>query len=151
MTIFLLPMNNAAVRPHLLHIASGPVFLPLKRGYPQSGFSRTVQKVTGVTHAIWFITFFAASNLSHFIATPPNRGWQRNEGPHSFLFLAYLVAFSILRLGMSAKRVSWVVLTQCKRRRVLLLCLLGTSCEVSPSAATGGTSECAGAFWGRKN
>ncbi len=39
----------------------------------------------------------------------------------------------------------------CKRRHVRLLFLLGTSCEVSPSAATGGTSECAGAFWGRKN
>ncbi len=38
-----------------------------------------------------------------------------------------------------------------KRRHVRLLCLLGTSCKVSPSAATGGTSECAGAFWGRKN
>ncbi len=33
------------------------------------------------------------------------------------------------------------------RRHVRLLCLLGTSCEVSPSAATGETSECAGAFW----
>ncbi len=37
-----------------------------------------------------------------------------------------------------------------KRRHVRLLCLLGTSCEVPPSAATGGTSECMGAFWGRK-
>ncbi len=32
-----------------------------------------------------------------------------------------------------------------------ILCLLRTSCEMSPSAATGGTSECAGAFRGRKN
>ncbi len=38
-----------------------------------------------------------------------------------------------------------------RRCHVRLLCLLGTSCEVPPSAATGGTSECAGAFWGRKN
>ncbi len=38
-----------------------------------------------------------------------------------------------------------------KRRHVRFLCLLGTSCEVSPSAATGGTSECAGAFWARKH
>ncbi len=40
--------------------------------------------------------------LIYFIATPPDRGWQRNEGLlllHSFLSLDILVAFSILRFG----------------------------------------------------
>ncbi len=36
------------------------------------------------------------------------------------------------------------------RRHVRLHCLLGTPCEVSPSAATEGTSECAGTFWGQE-
>ncbi len=47
--------------------------------------------------------------LTYFIATPPDRGWQRNEGVlllHSFLSLDILVAFSILRFGTSAKSVS---------------------------------------------
>ncbi len=40
--------------------------------------------------------------LTYFIATPPDRGWQRNEGLlllHSFLSLDISVAFSILRFG----------------------------------------------------
>ncbi len=109
--------------------------------------------------------------ISLLYCNSPDRGWQRNEGLlllHSFLSLDILVAFSILRFGSSAKSVLWVGLTQfnrtwlirrcqcvagmCrKRRHMRLLCLLGTSCEVPPSAATRGTSECAGAFWGRKN
>ncbi len=47
--------------------------------------------------------------LTYFIATPPDRGWQRSEGLlllHSFLSLDILVAFSILRFGTSAKSVS---------------------------------------------
>ncbi len=46
---------------------------------------------------------------TYFIATPPDRGWQRNEGLlllHSFLSLDIFVAFSILRFGTSAKSVS---------------------------------------------
>ncbi len=46
---------------------------------------------------------------TYFIATPPDRGWQRSEGLlllHSFLSLHILVAFSILRFGTSAKSVS---------------------------------------------
>ncbi len=42
--------------------------------------------------------------LIYFIATLPDRGWQRNEGLlllHSFLSLDILVAFSILRFGTS--------------------------------------------------
>ncbi len=47
--------------------------------------------------------------LTYFIAAPPDRGWQRNQGLlllHSFLSLDILVAFSILRFGAFAKRVS---------------------------------------------
>ncbi len=47
--------------------------------------------------------------LTCFIATPPDRGWQRSEGLlllHSFLSLDILVAFSMLRFGTSAKSVS---------------------------------------------
>ncbi len=49
--------------------------------------------------------------VTYFIANPPSRVWHRNEGLlllHSFLSLDILVAFSILRLGTSAKSVSWV-------------------------------------------
>ncbi len=37
-----------------------------------------------------------------------------------------------------------------KRRHVGLLCLLGTSCEVSPSAATGGDLRVRGRILGRE-
>ncbi len=49
------------------------------------------------------------TEVTYFIATPPDRGWQRSEGLlllHSFLSLDILVAFSILRFGTSAKSVS---------------------------------------------
>ncbi len=74
--------------------------------------------------------------LTYFIATPPYRGWQRSEGRlllHSFLSLDMFVAF-VLRSSM----LQCVARLCSKRRHVRLLCLLGTSCEVSPSAATGG-------------
>ncbi len=48
------------------------------------------------------------SLLTCFIATPPDRGWQRNEGLlllHSFLSLDTLVALSMLRFGRSARSV----------------------------------------------
>ncbi len=52
-------------------------------------------------------SYYASSSIestsgTYFIATPPDRGWQRNEGLlllHSFLSLDILVAFSILRFG----------------------------------------------------
>ncbi len=47
--------------------------------------------------------------LTYFIANPPARGWQRNEGLlllHSFLYVDILKAFSILRFSTSAKSVS---------------------------------------------
>ncbi len=52
---------------------------------------------------------FLREPLTYFIATPPDRGWQRNEGLlllHSFLSFDILVAFSILRFDTSAKSVS---------------------------------------------
>ncbi len=58
------------------------------------------------------------SHLTYFIANPHGRGWQRNEGLfllHSFLSLDSSVAFSILRFGISAKRVSCEAFTQFHR------------------------------------
>ncbi len=57
-------------------------------------------------------SFQVTGLLTYFIATPPDRSWQRNEGLlllRSFLSLDILVAFSIFRFGTSAKSVSWVV------------------------------------------
>ncbi len=67
------------------------------RTLPQSG-----------THSFICNAPFKNENLTYFIATPPDRGWQRNDGLlllHSFLSLDILVAFSILRFGTSAKSV----------------------------------------------
>ncbi len=54
-------------------------------------------------------SFPSPYNLTYFIAAPPDRGRQRNEGLlllHSFLSLDILVEFSILRFSTSAKSVS---------------------------------------------
>ncbi len=71
---------------------------------------------------------------TYFIATPPYRGWQRSEG--------LLLLHSFLSLDISQ---------MCsKRRHVRLLCLLGTPCEVSPSAANRGGLRVRGRILGQE-
>ncbi len=77
----------------------------IREGLSRYNYSIAISSICDIHCAGNIFVYFP----TYFIATPPDRGWQRNEGLlllHSFLSLDILVAFSILRFGTSAKSVS---------------------------------------------